>query len=188
MVPEDWLLGVIKPIYKNKGDPTNPENYRPITLISCLGKLFTGILRNRLEIYAQDISLLKENQIGFRKGFSTLGNILTLQFLSQSLLSNRKKLFCAFIDFKQAFDTVWRDGLWYKLIKSGINGKCFDYIRNMYEGIKSLIRMNGRTTEFFNCNVGVRQGENLSPFLFSLFVNDIEDFLIEKKCYWSLYN
>ena len=181
MVPEDWLLGVIKPIYKNKGDPTNPENYRPITLISCLGKLFTGILRNRLEIYAQDISLLKENQTGFRKGFSTLDNILTLQFLSQSLLSNRKKLFCAFIDFKQAFDTVWRDGLWYKLIKSGINGKCFNYIRNMYKGIKSLISMNSRTTEFFNCNVGVRQGENLSPFLFSLFINDVEDFLIEKN-------
>lgn len=57
------------------------------------------------------------------------------------MINSKKKLFCAFVDFKQAFDTVWRDGLWYKLLKSGINGKCFTYIKNMYKGIKSKILM-----------------------------------------------
>jgi hypothetical protein len=62
---------------------------------------------------------------------------------------------------------------------SKVNGKCLNYIRNIYKGIKSLIKINSRTTDFFNCNVGVRQGDNLSLFLFSLFINDIEDSLIE---------
>lgn len=129
IVPEEWLIGIIRPIYKNKGDPSNPENYRPITLLSCLGKVFTNILGTRIEHFADDISLIKESQAGFRKGFSTLDNILVLQFLTHTLINSKKKLFCAFVDFKQAFDTVWRDGLWYKLLKSGINGKCFTYIK-----------------------------------------------------------
>jgi hypothetical protein len=84
------------------------------------------------------------------------------------------ELFCAFIDFKQAFDTVWRDGLWSKLIKNGINGKCFNYIRNMYIDVKSLVKVNGTSSDYFNCNVGVRQGEHLSPFLFSLYIDDLD--------------
>jgi hypothetical protein len=180
-VPDEWLVGIIKPIYKNKGDPTQPENYRPITLLSCLGKLFTSILSKRLEDYASEINLIGETQAGFRKNYSTLDHILALQFLSHTLLSSKKKLFCAFVDFKQAFDTVWRNGLWYKMLENGIKGKCYTFIRNMYRGIKSKISMNGMSSDFFCCNVGVRQGENLSPFLFSIYINDLEEFLTEKN-------
>ena len=168
-------------MYKNKGDPTKPDNYRPITLLSCLGKVFTCILNHRLETFGNEINLLKENQAGFRKSYSTLDHVLTLQFLSNILLQRKKKLFCAFVDFKQAFDTVWRTGLWTKMQTNGINGKCFQYIQNMYKGIKSMVKINGMSSEFFNCNIGVRQGENLSPFLFSLYINDLEDFLLNKN-------
>ena len=51
----------------------------------------------------------------------------------------------------------------------------------MYKGIKSMVKINGMSSEFFNCNIGVRQGENLSPFLFSLYINDLEDFLLNKN-------
>ena len=179
-VPDEWLIGLVKPIYK-KGDPTKPDNYRPITLLSCLGKVFTCILNNRLEAFANEINLIKENQAGFRKTYSTIDHILTLHFISNLLMQNKKKLFCAFVDFKQAFDTVWREGLWTKMQVCGISGKCFQYIQNMYKGIKSMIKMNGMSTNFFSCNVGVRQGENLSPFLFSLYVNDLEEFLLKKN-------
>ena len=124
-VPDQWLLGVVKPIYKNKGDPTSPENYRPITMLSCLGKRFTCILNSRLEAYAEEVNLIGENQVGFRKNHSTLDHILSIQFLSHSLMNREKKMFCAFDDFKQTFDTVWRSGLWNKLTANGIKGKCF---------------------------------------------------------------
>ena len=117
IVPDEWLIGIVKPVYKNKGDPTQPENYRPITLLSCLGKLFTSVLSSRLEMYSDDLNLISGCQSGFRKGYSTLDNIILLHFLSHTLMHCKKKLFCAFIDFKQAFDTVWREGLWFKILK-----------------------------------------------------------------------
>jgi hypothetical protein len=58
-------------------------------------------------------------------------------------MKQKKKLFCAFIDFKQVFDTSWRSGLWFKMLKNGIDGKCFIYIMNMYKGIKLFINVNG---------------------------------------------
>ena len=88
--------------------------------------------------------------------------------------SMSKKLYCAFIDFESAFDKVWRLGLWNKLLTSNIDGKCFRIIKNMYNGIKAKIKLHGSTSDSFLCEMGVRQGENLSPFLFSIFLNDLE--------------
>ena len=66
---------------------------------------------------------------------------------------------------------------------NGVSGKCLQYIQNMYKGIKSILKINGMLSDFLNCNIGVRQGENLSPFLFSLYINDLKEFLVEKKMY-----
>ena len=71
IIPESWLLGTIKPLNKNKGNKNDPKNYRPITMLSCLGKLFTAILNNRLNLI-QSFLLLNENQCDFREGYSTL--------------------------------------------------------------------------------------------------------------------
>ena len=92
--------------------------------------------------------------------------------------SSKKKLYCAFIDFKQAFDNVWRNGLWSKLINNEINGKCLILIQNMYNSIKSRVSTNEGMSAFFPCCKGVRQGENLSPLLFSLYLNDLEHFFL----------
>lgn len=68
------------------------------------------------------------------------------------------------MDFRKAFDTVWRSGLWQKLHKYDIKGKCFKVIYNLYNDIKSCVEYNGEKSQFFPCLTGVRQGENLSPF------------------------
>ena len=98
--------------------------------------------------------------------------------LIEMLSNKRKPLIAAFIDLKQAFDTIWRDGLWYKLVNCNTTGKCYRLIQNMYQDIKSCITVNSVQTIFFSCNIGLRQGENLSPFLFSVYlqVNDLDDF------------
>ena len=98
------------------------------------------------------------------------------------------KLFCTFIDFSQAFDSVWRTGLWQKLLKTGINGKFFSVIYNMYQHIKSCVSFIKSYSPFFKNNCGVRQGENLSPLLFSIFLNDLEDYLISEGCNGILIN
>ena len=73
------MNGNIIPIYKNRGNKDDPKNYRPITIISCLGKLFTSILNERLNDFSREVNLICENQAGFRKGYSTLDNIFVLQ-------------------------------------------------------------------------------------------------------------
>lgn len=181
ILPDTWLEGKIRPIYKNKGDQANPENYRPITVLSCLSKLFTSVLNNRLTKFLDTFDALNENQAGFRKGYSTLDHIFSLNALVELFKSQKKKVYCAFIDFSRAFDSVWRIGLWKKLLESSVNGKMLRLIHNMYEGIKSCISIQGDNSPFFACECGVRQGENLSPLLFALYLNDLEAFLLHKN-------
>ena len=64
----------------------------------------------------------------------------------------------------------------------GIDGKCLKGINNMYKGIKSCISFNGDLSNFFMCDKGVRQGEDLSPLLFLIFLNDVEQYLYDKHC------
>ena len=181
LIPEQWLTGDVIPIFKNKGDKLDPQNFRPITIISCFGKLFTSILNTRLNEFSEEYRIICENQGGFRKGYSTIDNLFVLHTLIHIMKNKKKKLFCAFIDFAKAFDTVWRCGLWNKLLFNNINGKMYNVIFNMYSDIKSRIVYNGEKSEYFSCNVGVRQGENLSPFLFSIYLNDLENFLVSNN-------
>ena len=183
IIPETWAIGTILPFYKNKGAKSDPKNYRPITILSCLGKLFTSIINLRLGEFLDRFLLLNENQSGFRKGYSTIDSIFTLYIVFELLKLKKKKLVCAFIDFAKAFDTVWRPGLWFKLLKNYVNGKMYDVIVNMYSNIKSRVYNGAEFSEFFPCNVGVRQGENLSPVLFSIYLNDLDNFLSSKNLY-----
>ena len=182
IIPDIWLEGIIHPIYKSKGDAENPENYRPITILSCFSKLFTSVLNARLTKFVDVNDILEENQAGFRKGYSTADQIFSLHALIEILKARKMKLFCVFVDFRKAFDSVWRTGLWTELLKNEIDGKLLRIIRNIYLGIKSCVSLNGQCSNFFYSTTGLRQGENLSPLLFSLFLNDLENFMTAHRC------
>ena len=107
VVPSDWCAGIIHPLYK-KGPANDPNNFRGITLLSVIGKLFTSCLNHRLSYYVESVGLLGEDQAGFRKGYSTTDHIFTLNSLVQLYLKNNKRLYCAFIDYAKAFDTIDR--------------------------------------------------------------------------------
>ena len=177
IIPDSWSEGIIIPIYKNKGDPCSPDNYRGITILSCFGKLFTTILNNRLNCYLQNYNVLCEEQAGFRKHYSTCDHIFNLKCLIDLYSRCNKTLYCAFIDYRKAFDSVDRLALWHKLLSNCIDGKMFKIIHNMYANAKSCVRQGVELSDSFYSNVGVRQGENLSPVLFSLFLNDLVEFI-----------
>ncbi len=123
VMSSEWSVGTIVPLYKNKGDIQDVNNYRGITLLSCMGKLFTFIVNESLTDYSNKLSLISETQAGFRHGYSTLDHIFLLKCVPDLFKWKKKKLFCLFIDYKKAFDMVWREGLWYKLVKEKVQGK-----------------------------------------------------------------
>ena len=90
IISESWLLGTIKPFYKNIGNKKDPQNYRPITIL-CLVKLFTAILNNRLNTYSESFLLLNENQCGFREGYSTLDCIYSIHAFFEILKKKKKE-------------------------------------------------------------------------------------------------
>lgn len=172
--PEEWSVGYVIPLHK-KGSRSDVENYRGINLLSALGKLFTRIINNRLSDWAENYFILIEAQAGFRPGMGTVDNIFVLHGLISHILNQGKKLYCAFIDFSKAFDYVVRENLWYKMIKLGLRGKILNIIKSMYASVKSRVKFCNNLGNEFYCSLGVRQGECLSPLLFSLYLNDLEE-------------
>ena len=166
IIPSAWALGTIRPIYKNKGNKSNPNNYRGITILSCFGKLFTCLLNRRLGAFIEKFNILGVEQTGFRKGYSTLDNIFTLYGIIDILLSKHKRLYCGFLDYEKAFDKIDRAFLWHKLLEENICGKMINVIKNMYKCAKSCVMVNDDISPLFDVEIGVRQGENLSPVLF----------------------
>lgn len=177
VVPTDWTLGLMVSIYKKKGDKMDPDNYRGITLLSCMGKLFSMLLNSRLSLFLENNNLLGEEQTGFRSQYSTLDHIFTLYCIIDLYKSKKRRLYAAFVDYRKAFDTVDRHHLWHKLINLNIKGKILKVIQSMYNNAKTCVQNGNDVSDFFECNIGVRQGENLSPLLFSIFLNDLSEFL-----------
>ena len=177
--PKQWSEGFIIPLHK-KGPQDIVDNYRGITLLSSLGKLFTRILNSRLSSWAELYSIYIEAQCGFRAGMGTVDCVYILHALIAHFVNRGEKLYCGFIDFTKAFDYIVRENLWWKLINSGVTGNMLNIMRSMYNSAKSVVKCNGHMSEPILCKTGVRQGECLSPFLFSFYVNDIEKEFREK--------
>ena len=119
-IPEEWARGVICPIYKD-GDPREPLNYRGITLLSIVGKVFSQILNNRLINWSEKNDILAEEQAGFRPTRGCPDQLFTLVEILRT--RDKKATFSCFIDVKKAFDRVFHEGLWARLWKIGVKGK-----------------------------------------------------------------
>jgi len=174
--PEKWSEGIILPLHKHS-DPNDVNNYRGITLVSCLAKIFTGVLNKRINNWIENNNILSDTQFGFRSGRSTVDAIFVLNATIQKILNEKTRLYCAFIDLKKAFDSIYLNGMWLKLSNLGINGKLLNIIKSMYNKVRSCVQGCNSYSEYFECAVGLKQGEVLSPVLFSLFLDDLELFL-----------
>ena len=166
--PNQWSEGIIVPLFK-KNDPCDVNNYRGITLLSCFSKLFTGILNNRVTKWAENNNILSDSQFGFRKGRSTTDAIFVLNAIIQKILNGKGRLFCAFIDLKRAFDSVYLNGLWFKLHKIGTNAKMLRIIKDMYNKVKSCVRGCNSYSDFRLCSRFKARGSNVTIVIFTFY-------------------
>ena len=174
VVPTIWGKCVIKPIPKSSStDPRDPLSYRGIALASAVYKMYCSVINDRLTIWAESNGLMADEQNGFRKKRSTIDHISSLTSIIETRKKAKKATFCAFIDFKKAYDTINRTKLWHRLGSTGLCGKLFRAIKSLYSSVSSCIRLNNLHTDWFEVNSGLRQGCILSPLLFNLYINDL---------------
>ena len=123
-----------------------------------------------LSAFSSKNNLINKEQIGFQKNARTSDHLLTLKATVSKYVSDKKgkKLYTCFIDFKKAFDSIWHEGLFYKLENKGINGNFLKLIVNIYSKTKCALKIYNKTTNYFNYEKGILQGNPLSPLLFNL--------------------
>ena len=90
-------------------DLNNVNNYRGITLVSCLSKLFTTVLNQRIVSFCENNNVISDAQFGFRKGLSTVDAVFILMNLVQMFLSNSNRLYCVFVDMCKCFETIYKE-------------------------------------------------------------------------------
>ena len=124
-----WHNSIITPIHKS-GDRYNPDNYRAIAVSSCIGKLFSTILLNRLINFRKLHCKDPINQLGFCKNAQTNDHILTLKTIIDKYRKKlKKKVFACFVDLRKAFDTISREYLLYKITNLNIKGNFLTYFK-----------------------------------------------------------
>jgi exonuclease III len=177
-VPNDWGKAIITPIFK-KGDKSDCKNYRGISLLSVPGKVFTKVLQRRMKSCVE--RALAEEQAGFRPGRGTTDQIFTIRQITEKYLEHNKPCYFNFIDFKQAFDSIWQEGLWQCMRMHGVQEKLIRLIKSLYDKSEAAVRQDRQLTDWFRTTVGVRQGCTLSPDLFNLVLETVMRMALERQ-------
>ena len=169
-VVEDWKNAEIVPIPK-KGDLKVCDNWRGISLLDVVGKVFARIIQIRLQRIAEEI--LPESQCGFRKGRGCTDMIFVARQLVEKSIEHQQSLFILFVDLRKAYDSVPRDALWQVLEKSGVPPNMLNIIKSFHNGMKATIKIGSTQSESFSVCNGLRQGCTLAPTLFNLYFNAV---------------
>ena len=176
IIAADWSKMIITPIFQ-KSNKLNPGNYRAISLLSIPSKVFCKILIQRCLEKTEDY--LSKTQFGFRAGKGTVDAIFVVRQIIEKAKEHNVSLHFNFIDFKAAFDMIWREALWKIMLHVGIHQKIVTLMKQIYEDTKCTVQIGGKLTDFFPVKVGVRQGCIMSPTLVNIYLDYI---MREIKC------
>lgn len=171
--PTSWKTAHVIPIPK-PGKPANEvKNLRPISLLNCLSKVLERVLHVRIIEFCNENDLLPNNQFGFRKGHSTVHALL--RFYEEAIMgfNDRKTTIAAFLDIEKAFDTMWVEGLIFKMINMKFPSYLTKIMLSYLKDRKFRVKLGDQLSDAVSVNDGVPQGSILGPLLFIIFMIDL---------------
>lgn len=178
---EEWTTATIFPIHKS-GNENDIGNYRGISLLDIGYKILASVMAKRLGEWLEKEKKLVEAQAGFRSKKGTMEQIFILNTIIGMRLNQKGgRLYTVFIDFKKAFDTVNRERLWTKMKQMGISGKYLEMVKELYKNTWNQVIAGEEMSGKFKTTSGVRQGCPLSPILFNIYINDLEETLRKRR-------
>ena len=164
-IPDEWNLSIIVPIFK-KGDRNNFNNYRGISLTSCVSKIFNRVISMHISYFVENEDLLSEVQGGFRSQHRCEDHIFSLKSILTCRSKEGKNTYLAFLDFRKAFDSVWREGILKAAWDAGIRGKVQRIVKCLYDNVKAKVRIGNDLTDQFNVDKGVNRGVSCPLYYF----------------------
>lgn len=172
LFPNSLKIAKLIPLFK-AGDATLPKNYRPISILSTISKVFERLLHNTLDSFLSKFNVVNKNQFGFQKNSGTLSACTKLISDLQDSLDKRKYAAAIFIDLQKAFDTVPHVDILDKLYKYGIRGNTFNIFKSYLSERIQYVSLGNCNSSTQHIQYGIPQGSILGPILFLLYINDI---------------
>ena len=166
--PDSWKLANVIPLFK-KDDPMNCTNYRPVSLLCCISKVFERVLFNHIFNFLKVNKLLNPNQSGFIPSDSTINQLLHLCHKLYQSMDIDDDIVAIFLDLSKAFDKVWHKGLIFKLHRTGIRGNLLLWLKSYLTNRKQCVVLNGCKSDILSLHSGVPIGSVLGLLLFLIY-------------------
>ena len=160
-LPSIWKLATVIPIPKPNKDHTDPSNYRPIALTSCVCKTMERMVNDRLVWFLESNGLLANIQCGFRQGRSTLDHLVRFESFIRNAFSKNEHVVSIFFDLEKAYDTTWKYGILKDLFDMGLKGNLPNFISNFLSDRHFNVRVNSTFSDEYDQEMGVPLGSIL---------------------------